>query len=427
MNKNKVAFIICSNNDVMLNECINYLSLLEIPNGIETDLLVIKDAKSMLLGMQEGREATDAKYKVFLHQDVYILNKYFIKDILDIFAANKSIGMIGMVGSPQMPSCGIMWRGKRVGNIYVEPVGETYNEYKYSINRDGATEVDAVDGLLMATSVDVPLRTDLFDGWDFYDVSTSFEYRRKGYKIVVPNQRNPWVLHDDGKILSMWNYGKYCKIAQKEYPDFIRPEKTDIENPEEIEQLLKKKDFDSVGHIEKFLSSPSGRVYMLNDRNCMNIYKLIRIYRFEKEAGGGNVFEKVSSFKEAEEIVNSISFIIYRAAAGLVDDELMNMISEAFDEGISVYAYVSLISDLNTEKENAVLNLETVFDMLQRRIDCIRFLNASLIILPDSANVALRLLEKYLDMGMADEAKKLINRTVLRENEEFAEMLSTEK
>lgn len=49
---------------------------------------------------------------------------------------------------------------------------------------------------------------DIFDGWDFYDVSESFEHRRKGFKIVVPYQITPWVIHDDG-ILNLYSYGKY--------------------------------------------------------------------------------------------------------------------------------------------------------------------------------------------------------------------------
>ena len=58
--------------------------------------------------------------------------------------------------------------------------------------------VEAVDGLLMMTQYDVNWRQDLFHGWDFYDVSQSFEFRRAGYQVAVPYQQAPWVLHDCG-------------------------------------------------------------------------------------------------------------------------------------------------------------------------------------------------------------------------------------
>ena len=39
---------------------------------------------------------------------------------------------------------------------------------------------------------------DLFDGWDFYDISQCQEFRRTGYKVVVPKQEEAWCIHDDG-------------------------------------------------------------------------------------------------------------------------------------------------------------------------------------------------------------------------------------
>lgn len=223
MNENKIAFIICSNNDLYLSECLLYLEQLEVPEGIETDVLVIKDAKSMLLGMKEGVEATDAKYKIYLHQDVFILNKKMISDILMIFRSNHKIGLIGMVGLNKLPASGAwIWSPNRVGNIYTRGSEPTdYSQYRYK-SEDGVVEVNVVDGLLIATSVDVEFRTDLFDGWDFYDVSLSLEMRRAGYKVVVPVQYSPWVMHDDGEVLSLFNYNKYREIAVKEYNEFFK-------------------------------------------------------------------------------------------------------------------------------------------------------------------------------------------------------------
>lgn len=215
--ENKIAFIICSNDELLLGEALNYLQLLDVPEGMETELFVINDAKSMLLGMEEGIASTDAKYKVFMHQDVLILNRNFIADIIDIFHSDTKIGLIGMVGSPKMPPDGMMWHNERVGNCYgFSRMGSNY-EKPGSVY----TDVVAVDGLLMATAYDIPLRKDLFDGWDFYDVSTSFEYKRAGYRVVVPVQEKPWCLHDDGMVLSMWNYDKYRHVAMEEYKEFI--------------------------------------------------------------------------------------------------------------------------------------------------------------------------------------------------------------
>ena len=219
LNENKICFIICTNNDAFVNECILYLNRLQVPEGMETDLLTVTEARSMLSGYKEACEATDALYKVFLHQDVFILNTGFISDIKAIFDKDENIGLIGMVGSPKMPKDYIMWSSKRVGNCFLNGDKTDYSGYRYDVKKDGYDIVEAVDGLLMAAKGDVIplLRDDLFDGWDMYDVSLSQEMIRAGKKVAVPRQTMPWCLHDDGGLLSMFNYNKYRKIAIEAY------------------------------------------------------------------------------------------------------------------------------------------------------------------------------------------------------------------
>lgn len=220
-NKQKICFVICANNDTLSEECLFYLSRLEFPAGIETELLVIREAPSMLEGYREAAESTDAYYKVFLHQDVFVLNRHLISDLLRIFQSDSSIGMVGMVGTGQLPKSGVMWDGERIGKIFMTGDPTDYDGYHYDIKKDGITEVMAVDGLLIAVAGACCLRMDLFDGWDFYDVSMSLEMKRSGKKVVVPSQRYAWVLHDDGGILDMTHYDHYRRIAKKEYAEYF--------------------------------------------------------------------------------------------------------------------------------------------------------------------------------------------------------------
>lgn len=39
----------------------------------------------------------------------------------------------------------------------------------------------------MAASKNVAWREDLFDGWHFYDISQTFEFRKAGYRTVFMN------------------------------------------------------------------------------------------------------------------------------------------------------------------------------------------------------------------------------------------------
>lgn len=216
MNENKFCIIMCVNDDLFYNECIQYIKWLEIPGGMEVEMLEIRDAVSMAAGYNEGMRSSDAKYKIYMHQDVFFRNKHLLGDILSIFRSDDKIGMLGLIGSRQIPDNGVAWHGEMVrdGKKTV-----AWEQYRYSLENDGMWDVETIDGLFMATQYDVPWREDLFDGWDFYDVSQSFEMRRRGYRVVVPVQNQPWYMHDDKVIVSLWEYDKYRKIFWKEYKD----------------------------------------------------------------------------------------------------------------------------------------------------------------------------------------------------------------
>lgn len=224
MNDRKICFIACTNNVLMMSECIEYINRLYVPEGYEIDLITVSDAKSMTSGYNEAMKNTDARYKVYLHQDVFITNRYFLYDVLDIFNSDKSIGLIGMVGYPMVSQNGVMWYERRVGAVPMYGAGEHYKDvsfekYRYSID-EGYTDAAVVDGLMIVTSQDIGWDED-FDGWDFYDATISLRFREKGLRVVVPFQRVPWFVHDDGSYLSVWNYNKYRHLFLAKYADAI--------------------------------------------------------------------------------------------------------------------------------------------------------------------------------------------------------------
>lgn len=226
MNEHKFAFILCTNNDTYLQECLYYLDRLIVPDGYETDVLTIYDAKSMTSGYNEGMASTDAKYKIYMHQDVFILNQNFLHDILTIFESDSSIGMIGMVGYPVVSQSGFMWHERRFGATPLYGGNHAYpnadcSAYRYSFAKDGIEDVALIDGLMMITSQDLPWDDVTLKDWDFYDAFQSMNFLLNGYRVVVPVQTLPWFIHDDGKILSMWNYNKYRKLFMEKYAKYL--------------------------------------------------------------------------------------------------------------------------------------------------------------------------------------------------------------
>ncbi len=217
IDKNKICFIICYNNNTYLQEALLYIHQLDIPNGYDIDIITIIDADSITSGYQAGMEASDAKYKIYMHQDVFILNKYFLADTISIFKSQPEIGMLGMVGTVNMPKNGIMWSTKeRIGALRSCTLNTTDDYFDIKSYNADYSYVSAVDGLLIMTQYDIPWRSDIFTGWDFYDASQSFEFLRAGYKIAVPYQKTPWVLHDCG-FLNMKRYDEARKVFLKTY------------------------------------------------------------------------------------------------------------------------------------------------------------------------------------------------------------------
>ena len=218
MNDRKICFIACINDKDFFSECMLYISRLYIPDGYEIDLISIEEAKSMTSGYNEGMNASDAKYKIYLHQDTFITDRFFLQELIDIFTSDPTVGMVGIVGAPKMSEDGCMWNKERVWALYNEFNHDSKKCDCYS--KPGTYKcvpVEAIDGLLMATQYDLPWREDIFKEFDFYDASQSMEFIRKGYKVIVPLMGKPLCVHDDGLILGLVNYDNNRKKYIAEY------------------------------------------------------------------------------------------------------------------------------------------------------------------------------------------------------------------
>lgn len=219
--ENKIAFIICVNNMQYYEECLRYIQELTVPEGYSTDVLCIQEADSMTEGYNGGMQASDAKYKVYLHQDTFILNRNFICDIVRIFTKDENIGMIGVLGAEKLPpdaNCYLSWN---VGDIVGYDGRATMDtDFLMQSSEQEWMDTEAIDGLIMVTQYDIPWREDILDGWDFYDISQSLEMRRRGYKVVVPYQETPWCYHDCG-CPKLKNYDFYRKKMLQEYPEIF--------------------------------------------------------------------------------------------------------------------------------------------------------------------------------------------------------------
>lgn len=221
MNSKKISFISCVNDFEQYKIALRHIDSLKVPPGYEVETVAIENATSLTSGYNEAMKKSDAKYKVYLHQDVYILNEQFIYDVIRLFQNYPKLGMLGAVGGKTAPN-GLWWGSPEVyGDVYDGSKGRGNLEllaHRKVIN--DYEQVRAIDGLIMITQYDLKWRDDLFQGWHFYDISHSFEFAKAGYEVGVAKQISPWCFHDSGP-LDFTGYEENRNIVVQNYPEYV--------------------------------------------------------------------------------------------------------------------------------------------------------------------------------------------------------------
>ncbi|HEY9723450.1 MAG TPA: glycosyltransferase family protein [Oscillatoriaceae cyanobacterium] len=210
MDPRRVTFISCVNDEALYARCLRELQSLEVPPGFEVEQLAVRGAPSMTVGYNAAMRANNAKYKIYLHQDVFITHKGFLHDVIATFERDPGLGMLGLVGAEKLPAHGIWWdsEGPKYGAVF---------EFKdNALHLRNLTPVvgkpqlvQAIDGLLMATQVDLPWN-ERIEGFDFYDVSHALDFWRADYQVAVVDQGAlPWVIHALGEPLDEESYRRH--------------------------------------------------------------------------------------------------------------------------------------------------------------------------------------------------------------------------
>lgn len=218
---NKICFIYCANNEEMLSQSLKALNTLNVPPGFTWEHQVIRNAPCITQAYNDGINSTNAKYKVYLHQDIVILNRNFLFDIINSFTKYPHLGMIGVAGAKVLPPSG-MWveSPTAYGKLYW---GHDINSLELLSWNEVTTEIEwvqAVDGILMATQYDFPWRADIFRGWHFYDISQSLEFAKAGLSLGIPKQITPWCWHIY-HVMAGIGYEGERQIFLKEYQQMI--------------------------------------------------------------------------------------------------------------------------------------------------------------------------------------------------------------
>ena len=191
LDTSKICFITNVSQEKQYENCVSYIRRLTVPVGMTVEFRAIRDAKSMCEGYARAQSSSDAKYKIYLHQDVMITDENFLYTLISTFQSNASYGIAGLVGVYNLPQNAVWWTsfdrnkvGVTIDTVYPEGEAPHRRKLQFTIF-DTPTEVAALDGFLLATQYDLPWRADIFHGFHFYDIAQCFEFRRRGLKAIV--------------------------------------------------------------------------------------------------------------------------------------------------------------------------------------------------------------------------------------------------
>jgi Glycosyltransferase like family len=193
-----VAFLCCSDDESKLARLEGSIHALEPHPGTDVGLFAVHERES--IGRAYNRlldQAAGWRYKVYVHQDVVLLNRGLVADLLRLFR-HRALALVGVAGVRFLPPSYVWWNGSGLYGRVLEDHGRGPELRDFGDPDGDYARVECVDGLFLATQYDLPW-DERIPGFHFYDVAQSTRFLLRGYDVGVARQHDAWVRHDIGE------------------------------------------------------------------------------------------------------------------------------------------------------------------------------------------------------------------------------------
>lgn len=184
MDNKKICFICCYENEEEYFKLAESVSTLKLPKGYKSEIFSVTEVENIFEAYNAVMKHSDAKYKVYVRENVKFIEDDILIKAIDIFKDNSKVGMLGIAGAKVVPQSGVWQESNSKYGMYLEngnlkSFEKVVNQYEY---------VKIIDGSFMMTQYDLEWREDLFKGWSFYNVSHSLEFVNLDYEVGVIRQ-----------------------------------------------------------------------------------------------------------------------------------------------------------------------------------------------------------------------------------------------
>lgn len=284
--------------------------------------------------------------------------------MIGIFQSDPKLGLMGVIGGVNLPQNAVIWDAWNRGCTYACNIKRALSIEREQVNNGSYIEAEAVDGMLLATQYDLPWREDLELGWDFYDISQSLEFRRKGYKVGIPIQVKPWCMHDCG-YSKLDRYDDSREKILREYTDFFSAEFKPIYNSDSLQLeeriFLQIKSCMEQGAFEQaiLIKNEIGQMkkqFRNNDFHyAMN---LLEIYEEEKQVlEKASFFFAITAWQDMKQKYDIVKFMIRRMENDMDSASMEELLYLIKTGGISGEAVWNIAKHSVVERESVCRKL----------------------------------------------------------------------
>lgn len=195
----RFAFFVRKSNEVYCSACLESLQTLRVPLGYEVEIFTLAAEKPYAEQVNRALALSSAGFKIYINDDVCLVRPDMLAEILQIFE-NKSIGMVGFMGSRSLPADGnVLGVEDKQGAFYI-PMERNLSEMRFGENStESLADVRFVLPSLFATQMDLSW-DEVYETQYYAVLAQCRKFEEAGRRIVVSLAQDIWCAYQSRNI-----------------------------------------------------------------------------------------------------------------------------------------------------------------------------------------------------------------------------------